>query len=81
MKSYTSTQLKQNTKQVIDEVIRSNKPAVVSTYGEPKLIMIKYDDSIISNEKVDKKKLKKYMVKLGKKTDTSKMFREMRDEK
>ncbi len=81
IKKITSTTLKQETRKVIQNVIETEEPAVVYSYNEPKIILIKFDQELISEGKLDMESVKKYMFSAGKKKfDSAKYFRKLRDE-
>ena len=80
-KKITSTKLKQKTRLIINQVVETSEPVVIYTYNEPKVILIKYDPKIFHSKKINFDLLKKTMFKIGKRVDTTKLFRDMRDEK
>jgi hypothetical protein len=61
-------------------VVENSRPVIVYTYNEPKMILIKYNPKFIEENKVDLKKVEKYMFRVGKKVNTANLFRRMRDE-
>ncbi|MBD3280641.1 type II toxin-antitoxin system prevent-host-death family antitoxin [Candidatus Dojkabacteria bacterium] len=76
---YTSTDLKQNTRQILENVEQSKEPAIIHTYNKPRVVILEYDEWKKSTERLRNKDLKKYMFDFEKK-DTTKMFRKMRNE-
>jgi len=80
-KKITSTKLKQNTRLILKQVFETSQPVVIYTYNEPKAILIKYNPKIFKNEKLNPAQIKREMFMVGRKVDTTKLFRDMRDEK
>ena len=77
----TSTKLKQKTKTIIDKVARTSRPIVISTYNEPRVILIKYHPDLVREKTPPLKDLKKHFIKTKQKVDSTKFFRTMRDAK
>ena len=84
MTEISSTELKQNTRKVLQQLRdKPSEPVMVCTYNEPKVVMISYEvwkDEFARSKKPTLKDLKKYMVGAGKKIDSAKFIRELRNE-
>lgn len=84
-KKITSTQLKQNTRKVINEVILNpDKPTIVFSYNEPRIVLLDYQSW--RNEQIKAKRpslneLQDYFIRTKKRIDSSKIISRMRDEK
>jgi len=79
----TSTELKLKTKEVLDKVERGRQPMIIYTYKEPKAVILNYQDwekADTQGNNPSPEELKKHFIKLGKKIDTAKIIRKLRDE-
>ncbi len=83
MKKISATYLKQNTRKVIDSVIKDSTPAVIYNHNEPKAVIIDYKDWE-EKTKIHKKpsieELKKFMFSTPKKMNSAEIIRKWRDE-
>jgi prevent-host-death family protein len=79
----SSSTLKQNLREVMCTIEKNpSTPVIVSTYKEPKVVIMSYElwEKQNSKKKPSLKELKKFMFKTKEKTDYAKTIRKMRDE-
>lgn len=85
-KKITSTELKQNTRKVLNQVVKEpQEPVVVYNYNEPKVVILSYEMWEEQQKKPVWKKptleeLSKYFISTEKVIDSAAEIRKMRDE-
>ena len=80
MTQITSTKLKQQTREILDELDNIRQPLLIMTYNKPRAVIVDYQ----TWEKMQRKpsrmeRLKKLQFRSGSPVDSVKMVREMRD--
>lgn len=83
MKKISATYLKQNTRKVIDSVIKDSTPAVIYNHNEPKAVIIDYKDWEKKQEihrKPTLEEIKKLSFATKKKINSAEIIRKWRDE-
>ena len=82
MTKISSTELKQNTRKVLQQIaLKPNDPIVIYTYNEPKVVLISYKIwQETSKEKPKINDLKKFFIKTKKRLNSSELIRTLRNE-
>lgn len=79
-KKVTSTELKQNTRKIINQVIANpDEPVAVYIYNEPKVVINAWS-TVEKKKRASIDELKKQVIRPLGKMDSAKMIRKMRDE-
>ena len=76
---YTSTDLKQNTRQILETVEERREPVIIQTYNQPRVVIVEYEAWKKATQRLSNKELGKYMFDFGHK-NTTKLVRKMRNE-
>ena len=82
-RTVTATKLKQETKSVLQMLLnKPDEPVVVSNYGRPQAVILNYEVwSMGRTGKPSVQSIRKFMGRTGQKVDSTKLVRQLRDEK
>lgn len=83
VKKISATYLKQNTRKVIDSVIKDSTPAVIYNHNEPKAVIIDYKDwkrKAKIHKKPSIEQIKKLSFATKNKINSAEIIRKWRDE-
>lgn len=82
-RTVTATKLKQETKSVLQMLLTEpDEPVVVSNYGRPQAVIVSYEAWTAGHAgKPSVQSIQRFMGKTQKKVDSTKLIRQLRDEK